>query len=445
MQTIIYLTKIKPAQMIKEYILNFHSNLDGLRDFVSFIEPVLDDYRNKTTQKHKGAFTPFRIARNRHFAKTEEEKQKYQEELNQVFSGEIEIISTENQKEICVDANEGVIRYRLKGDTSKIDEAFNEFAKTVFHEEQLYKNSLISLVSSVEWFFSQILHFYYDKFPEAAGIRNKTLTLEDLKSFGSLKDAESFLIENKIEEILRSSIKDWFKFLKEDLKLGMSYNNNYEEDLIEIYQRRNILIHNGGIVNSIYLSKVSDKFKQKNIINDKIEVDNNYLDESISKLELIFTLIACEFWKKLNADDSDRAFVLMNSGYKFLKKGKWELSECINTFLFNDKKMPIANRTIAQLNVWLCKKELGKFSEIKKELEEIDYSDKSLLFQIALAALKNDKEFFFENLNQVLKTEELSPESLYDFPIMREMRETEEFNQFKEDNEIIKVYLRSLD
>src|SRR5690606_32768666 len=118
-------------------------------------------------------------------------------------------------------------------------------------------NCLISLVSTVEWFFSQILHYYYDKFPDSSGIKNKTLTLDDLKNFGSINDAEKFLIENKIEEILRGSIKDWFKILKDDLKLGLGYKDQYEDELVEIYQRRNLLVHNGGVVNAIYLSKVA--------------------------------------------------------------------------------------------------------------------------------------------------------------------------------------------
>jgi hypothetical protein len=439
--------------MLKDYILNYHENLQGQRDFIALIAPFLEDYRKKVSEKHDNTFRPLELARKKHLAETEEEKDKYAEELRKVFDGDIVVILLDDNEEGAeseqkdnpeTKPNRKIIRYKIKGDTSAIDEAFKDFEKTRFHKEQLYKNSLIGLLSTVEWFFSQILHFYYDKYPEAAGIKSKTLTLDDLKSFGSIKDAEEYLIENKIEEILRGSIKDWFKVLKDDVKLGMGYKDKYEEELIEIYQRRNLLVHNGEIVNSIYLSKISNEYKEGLKIGDKIEVSKKYLENAISKLELVFTLVACELWKKLKDDDEERVFILMNLGYKFLLDKNWDVSECANYFICGDKKMPIANRTAAQLNVWLCKKENGKYDEIKKEVEEIDYSDKSLIFQVALSALKGDKDFFFEHLPQVLRTEELSPRDLFEFPILREMRETEEFEKFKQENETIIKHLETV-
>ena len=99
--------------------------------------------------------------------------------------------------------------------------------------------------------------------------------------------------------------------------------------------------------------------------------------------------------------------------------------------------MPIASRTAAQLNVWLCKKEEGNYHEVQDEVEGSDYSDKSLIFQVALAALKGKKDFFFENLPQLIRTEEIKPEELFEFPIFREMRELKEFDDFKEQNKAL--------
>lgn len=437
--------------MLKNFILNFHENLEGLRDFVTLIDPFLDDYNKKLTEKHGAAFKPLEIAKKKYFAEDEIEKKQYDDELKKIFDGEIEIIPIEkklnsNLNDIEDDSDEKTespIRYRLKGDTKAIDIAFDEFAKTKYHKELLYKNSLISLLSTVEWFFSQILHFHYDKFPEAAGIKNKTLTLEDLKSFNSVKDAQDFLIENRIEDILRASIKDWFKVLKDELKLGLGYKDIYENELIEIYQRRNLLVHNGGVINSIYLAKVPENQKGALKIGDVIEIEKKYLENAISKLELIFTLIACELWKKLGIEDlnDEKVEILSDFAYKYLKQGEWEISYCANFFIMGDKSTPIASRTVAQLNVWLCKKELEGYNSIKKEIEQADYSDKSLLFQVALSALKDDKEFFFNNINQLLKTEELSPANLFEFPIFREMRNSVEFDKLREENLIIKTFI----
>src|SRR5690606_10796511 len=160
----------------KDYILNFHENLQGLRDFVSLISPFLDEHGNKVSEKHNQAFEPLKIARKRYFAETQEEKEKYTAELQEIFEGEIEVYEKEkkekkdvsktdfetNDNEVEGESENQVkpeIRFRLKGNTDALDEAFKEFAETQFHKELLYKNCLISLVSTVEWFFSQILHY----------------------------------------------------------------------------------------------------------------------------------------------------------------------------------------------------------------------------------------------------------------------------------------------
>ena len=267
------------------------------------------------------------------------------------------------------------------------------------------------------------------------------MTLEELKLFDSVRDAENYLIDDKIEKVLRGSLKDWIDTLKNDFKLGLGYFDSFYDDLTEVFQRRNLLVHNGGIINSIYLSKVADKFKQDISIGDKIVVNEHYLEHAINKYHVSFTLIACEVWKKISPEDEVRSKILIDLAYDYLCIGDWEISSCANTFLANDKKMPVASRTAAELNIWLCRKRILGYEKIEKDLSQLDYSDKALIFQVALYALKGDKESFFRHLPQVIKTEELRLEDLFDFPILEEMRQTEEFEQFKQENELVKNYL----
>src|SRR5258706_806350 len=125
------------------------------------------------------------------------------------------------------------------------------YSKTEKQKELLYKSSLINLTSTVELFLSQLLHFYFDRFPDAVGSEIKFFSLDDLKSLGSIEDAKKHLIESKVEAVLRESLEDWLRFWKERVKLSMGYMDTVRDQLIEVYQRRNLLIHNGGRVNSI--------------------------------------------------------------------------------------------------------------------------------------------------------------------------------------------------
>lgn len=135
---------------------------------------------------------------------------------------------------------------------------------TSSHSGILYQNSLISLVSAGEWFLSQILHSQFDQYPNSAGIADKTLKLSDLQTFENMEDAQQHLIEQRVEDVLRGSFEEWISFLKNQFKLEMGYIEKWQHKLVEIIQRRNLLVHNGGNINSIYRRKVAPELQSCN-------------------------------------------------------------------------------------------------------------------------------------------------------------------------------------
>jgi len=275
--------------MFTKFISEFEDNIQGLRDFVQLINPILEEHQKKIEKESAIYLKPIELAIQRHLEEDVFEKEKLDVKFKEIFEGDIKV-------EIDEEKN---ISFSINGDSTSIDEAFAKMGKTQFQKEQLYKSSFISLLSSVEWFYSQILHFHYEKYPDSASINKKSITLDDLKTFDTIKDAENYLIDQKIEGILRGSLSDWLQVLKEEIKLSLSYIDNYLDDLIEVYQRRNLLVHNGGIVNSIYLSKVSKSHSKDIKIGEKLFVTKEYLDSAIDQFHLIFILIACELWKKI--------------------------------------------------------------------------------------------------------------------------------------------------
>lgn len=432
--------------MFDKHIVEFNENVLSLRDFVDLIEPILIKRFEEHDQKVKPLFVKAMLQdllkrkpeelKDVDEVELKEMQTKIDEKIHSIYNDdlEVEFESLEAQGE------EGTYR-KLKIKTTKhadIDSHFENVRKSSDHIELLYKNSLISLLSSVEWFFAQILHYYYDKFPDSAGINDKNLKLSDLKSFQSIKDAEKYLIEVKIEDILRGNFESWIELLKRDLKLGLGYIDNMKDELIEIYQRRNLLVHNGGVINSIYTTKVKEELRKDSKIGSRIEVDKEYLDNSIWKLQLSFILIGAELWKKLDAEDKNRGGILTDIVYENVLKGRWEIAEGISYFIINDAKMGTTDKLVAQLNNWLCKKRMTKFDSVKKDIEKADFSDKKEIFQLALAALKEDKETFFQLLPTVLDSKQINIKRLEEFPILEEMRATEEYKKFKDESKYFK-------
>lgn len=117
---------------------------------------------------------------------------------------------------------------------------------------------------------------------------------------------------------------------------------------------------------------------------------------------------------------------------------RWDIAGGISLAIWKDNDNASAHRTVAQLNYWLCQKREGKIKEVENEINNADYSDKSLRYQMGLWGLKEDKERFFYNLEDAIKNNELSLEHLLEFPILKELRETQEFEKFRSESEVFK-------
>lgn len=430
--------------MYNELLEKFKNSIEGLRDFVDLIQPMLNEYLKKEFEKHNKAFEPLALARQIELETDDKKKSELQERLKEIFDGEINVSVEddlkENESDEKTEGENKKFSFIIKGDTTKIDEAFQFSVKSNEQRNLLYVNSLISLLSSAEWFYSQLLHFFYDKNPNAAGIKKKTLTLDELKSFGTVEDAEKYLIDSKIEGLLRSSFSDWIDTLKSELGLGLGYVNEFLNELIEIYQRRNLFVHNGGVVNSIYHSKVN---QTESSIGEKLTVTRDYLDNAIGKIHVLFSLIACELWKKALPDDEARSEFLMELSYGYLKQAKWTVAKLPNIFLTKDAAQPTIPKTYAQLNCWLCDKRLNGLEKVKAELAKQDFSDKTIVIQLALAALKEEEGTFFNLLPRAINSEELDVKYLFDFPILEEMRQTEKFQEFVNTNDKVKEFQKN--
>jgi hypothetical protein len=293
----------------------------------------------------------------------------------------------------------------------------------------VYNNSLIALVSAAEWFLAQLLHQFYKMHPEAlSGGRDKVFSLEDLRNFDTLEDARMSLIESKIENILRDSISVWFKCLKEKpFELSLGYLPPYEAELIEITQRRNLLVHNGGIVNSIYMSKVPKEARGDINLGDSIKVSKEYIQKALNIFERMFVLIGAELWKKLLPTDEDRSKTLFRISWKHLEAERWDIAEGISYFIMQDKRQPELDQLTGKINYWQSLKWQDRFKDIRIEVEKEDFSAKQQRFSLAQAALLDDEERFFQLLPQTLKTGEVSEQDLREWPLFRKVRATAHF------------------
>lgn len=387
--------------MLREYVLGYSQNIDALRDFVDSIKLLLDEYASQAMTTSEPAFLS-RIQKLQDvLARIPPEERlgilkKTPEEIKQDprIGEDIDFEFTFHSRENAGGETNHNIVIAISGEEAS-EHTRQLFIKTERQKELLYKSSLITLTSTSEWFFSELLQFYFEKFPEAVGADTKTFSLNDLKSLGSIEDATKHLIEAKVGSILRESFANWLDFLKKEVKLPMDDIEKYKEDLVEVYQRRNLLVHNGGRVNSIYLSKVSPKFTSKVSKGNAIKVRPKYLNKAIDLFELTFTLVAAELWKKLDKTSEERPRTINEIAFSHLLNERWTVAEGLSSFMKDDAKTPEKSKLNGRINYWQSVKWQGRFDEIRGEVEQADFTAIDELFQLARYALLDNYDEFY--------------------------------------------------
>jgi hypothetical protein len=400
-------------------------SMEGLREFTTTVESYLKGRQSKLIERNAAHLTPLFLVARKLIPDQLPASDISDDEIAKKFKGHVSLNLKEDPK-----GNKSV-ELNVSGEGKKdFERAMKELRKSNESMHLLYSNTLISMLSSVELFLSKLIHLYYRQFPDAVTSKDKVFSFEDLKAFDTVEDARAYLIESRVENVLRGSFEDWISFFKNHPKLSMGYLDSAAALLTEACQRRNLIVHNGGIVNSIYLSKIPPAIAKEHKKGDQLTVSPEYLKERLNLFELNGLLIAFEMWKKLAPDDESRGKSLVDIAFTHLCAKRWAISEGLAYFLMNDKEMPEQYIILGRLNYWLSLKRQNRWAEVKDAAEAEDMSAKSQRYQLGWLALCEKNEHFFKTLPKVLKSKEILEEELRAFPIFEEMRKDARCTKF---------------
>jgi len=405
--------------MLEKSIIQFCRNLEGLRDFVEVIDGFLDEKIKEDINIDTMGFAPLVLA----MAESDPEEfnlsDKQKEKLRSEFGDNISIEFEEKEG-----GSKGGYKINV-GDEGKkrFSSALERIQKQDSRRKNLYHSSLISLVSNVECFISELIHHHYKKNPNAIGAKDKVLSLEDLKSFGSVDDAISHIIEGKVESVLRGSFDDWIKALKKDLNLSMGYIAEHRDSLLEACLRRNLLVHNNGTVNTIYLKNIPDSISDVPSVGKRLTVSSGYLEDNISNFEKCFILAASELWKKEDPKNSLRGSLLTKIAYDHLEKERWDVSGSLSFFVMGDKGLSESSRLTAQINYWQAKKWGGDFESVRKDIEDSDFSAKDQIYSFAKYLLLDKLDDAMSLIPMLLDTKTIDLDDVFSWPLLKILRE----------------------
>lgn len=203
---------------------------------------------------------------------------------------------------------------------------------------------------------------------------------------------------------------------------------------IEITERRNLFVHNDGVVSKQYLNICAEhkcKLDSECIEGAKLHVPQKYFKESYNCLYEIGFKLAHVLWRKLfpkEMDAADKCF--NNSTFDLIEKGEYELACILMDFARSTFKKPSNeyNLSILTVNCAQSHKWAGRNDKCKEIMSGCDWSAKGDEFKMANAVLLDDwKESVALMKKLGAKHEMINKHAYKDWPLFKEFRETEEF------------------
>jgi hypothetical protein len=158
---------------------------------------------------------------------------------------------------------------------------------------ELYANFIIASVAQFESFLSDVLRLVIYCYPQKLSIKvkgisfSKDIPLEVVLESSSIGDIIEKEIDRRILEVFYATPLVYFDYFGE--VTGVAINDIMSLDYIEIKATRDLLIHNSGVINQLYLNKAGNKSRGK--IGDYLVVDSEYFDHCVAVMKGISGII----------------------------------------------------------------------------------------------------------------------------------------------------------
>lgn len=182
--------------------------------------------------------------------------------------------------------------------SDKIGKLFKEFLDTFQFSTRFNKfirdMSLVYLIAEFESFLQGVLTIAFQKKPEALTSSQKSITFEELMKFNDINNVKQRIVEKEALSVINQDIEDVNDYFKQKFNTDLSQFTTNWKKFKERFYRRNIIIHNSGMINMIYRAKTGYKGKSRRLI-----VSRNYLKDSIKLFQNMGFNISEHFSNKL--------------------------------------------------------------------------------------------------------------------------------------------------
>ncbi|MCM1221017.1 MAG: hypothetical protein NC548_41685 [Lachnospiraceae bacterium] len=309
--------------------------------------------------------------------------------------------------------------------------ARREYNKVEQYEDILVSSTLSNVIIIFERYLESVYEalifinpkkYFESQKIEIASIFNK-----------NVRDIVIECVKKEVESNMFDSLKT-LELISQKENININRYRNILDEFEEIYYRRNLYIHNNGVVNGIYLSNIKNSFKNGIKVNEKLVTDEIYLRNAINMLYKMVCTLFYEIQLAYNPKYEKWHSTLGDIGFGLLQNKNYDVAEQIYFILSSYKQLCFRDKAMYRINYINAIKQQGKTDLVKKELSELDVSIATDDYKIAKLCLEDKNKEVYEAIG-INYPEPFSADLIRDWPLFINFRESEYYSLFVKEHQ----------
>lgn len=305
---------------------------------------------------------------------------------------------------------------------------------SVIAQQLLPGSLLVTLVSRYDAFLGRLIRTMVLTRPELLKSSERTLSLSQLLDLGDFDSARDCLIEKEIEFVLRKSHDDHFQWLESRLGIPLRKDLPSWKCFVELTERRNLLVHNDGLVSHQYLANCKEHGVPLHScsVGDKLGAPPSYYIQACDCILEIAVKLTQVVWRKLLPDEREPADTALNETcFELLFHENYglayELLRFANVILKSHASE--RHRLVFLINWAQACKWLNKEQECQELLNKEDWSAKESDFRLCVSVLRENYADAVSIMKQCGTNGSIKAEDFREWPLFRKARREKSFQE----------------
>jgi hypothetical protein len=292
--------------------------------------------------------------------------------------------------------------------------------------ELLRRSMLTLLASDFELLLSEVVPAVLLERPSLLNAAESSLSLQELEALPDVDSARQLIVQRKVDDLLREGIGQWSNWFD---KFGVKWRDMIEDwpAFVEVFARRNVFMHAGGVVSPQYLKALRDAGARESEIpalGAKLELDQAYLEAASERLLAFGFLLCTGTWLQLRKEDSTTTLKWVLSRVDGLQEQDHPAAvEAICKRILTSSRGRLSRTIEVSLNIahWVAQVELGRAINVRSEIEKWDNEGLDLQYAHAKSVLLEQDDRAVAEIGILIERGDLTVSDLVNQPLYRRL------------------------